>query len=105
MLPAEIEVRDEQRHGMPEIFNFLGIPDGQAGESALKQPNAQVGSFNVRSADFSGIGSAAADRNPNPNAWWRTVTNLHVLHVRSGGFSIEFRKLGEVHLVTEAVFH
>ena len=46
---------------MAQVFNFLGIAQGQAREPAIEQPHRKICALDIGSADTAAVRIAAAD--------------------------------------------
>jgi hypothetical protein len=51
VLPAEVVKGNEQRHCVPEVIDFLAVAKCQPRQTPIKQAEAEVCPFNVRSVD------------------------------------------------------
>ena len=52
MNAAKVVVGEGKRHGILEMFQFFGKPQGQTGQPPVEKPQVQMRPVNIGGADF-----------------------------------------------------
>jgi len=100
MYTAEVEKSHVEIHGGAQMFQRLAKAKAQARKAAKVRPHAQVGAFDVASADSFKL-RMSADAYWDGRCYFRGVVPLRAFAISR---SVEFEQLGEVNVRSEVFF-